>query len=94
MATDPKKDEDSLPEVPGITMGHFANRTLFACVCDLVVATTEHQRHLKDLAIAVRESTTPVKGNVVQSLVDEIRRDSRERNELASEMENLIGTTL
>lgn len=88
MASQNSDDDDSLPNIQ-VRAPHISNRQLYVVVCDLVVASVEHQRQIKDLAAAIRDAQDPVGPNVIQSLAAEIRRDTHKRTLLAAEIEQL-----
>jgi hypothetical protein len=88
MTTD---DDDSEQGVtPRVKLAHPANRSLLAVVSDLLVDSVEHQRHLKDLCVAIRDSLKPVGVGLIGSLAAEIRRDGQQRVARADEVELLI----
>lgn len=81
-------DEDTPPH--GIRIAHIENRSLLAIVSDLIIDSVEHQRALKELAGAVRDSDKVVGSAFIKSLAEEIRRDATKRAGRAEEMDRLV----
>lgn len=87
MASNGDDDNSDQGVAPRVKLAHPANRSLLAIVSNLLVDSVEHQRALKEIAIAVRESANPVASVVIKKLAETIRQDGQLRIQRADEMD-------